>query len=63
MKKVGLITYYGENYGAMLQAYALQMCVKEKGYECSIISNDFLYMPTAKKFSHYYIKLKKITLK
>lgn len=43
MKKVGLITYYGENYGGMLQAYALQRQVRQLGYECSIISNDFLY--------------------
>ena len=44
MKKVGLITYYGENYGGMLQAYALGRYVTEAGMECRIISNDFLYM-------------------
>ena len=44
MKKVGLITYYGENYGGMLQAYALQQYVKNIGYDCKIISNDFLYI-------------------
>ncbi len=43
MKKVGLITFYGENYGGMLQAYALQRYVKALGYECRVISNDFLY--------------------
>ena len=43
MKKVGIVTYYGENYGGMLQAYALQRKVNEIGYECKIISNDFLY--------------------
>lgn len=43
MKKVGLITYYGENYGGMLQAYALQRCVKESGCDCKLISNDFLF--------------------
>ncbi len=43
MKKVGLITYYGENYGGMLQAYALQRYVSDLGYDCKIISNDFLY--------------------
>lgn len=45
MKKVGLITYYGENYGGMLQAYALQKYVKTLGYNCKLISNDFLYAP------------------
>lgn len=46
MKKIGLVTYYGENYGGMLQAYALQRYVKEAGYDCKIISNDFLYIGT-----------------
>lgn len=43
MKKVGLITYYGENYGGMLQAYALQRHVRDLGYDCGIIDNSFLY--------------------
>ncbi len=43
MKKIGIVTYYGENYGGMLQAYALQRFLNEKGYECKLISNDFLY--------------------
>lgn len=43
MKRVGLITYYGNNYGAILQAYALQQAVIGIGYECELISNDFLY--------------------
>ena len=42
MKKVGLVTYYGDNYGGILQAYALQTVVKKQGYECEIISNEFL---------------------
>ncbi len=46
MKSVGLVTYYGENYGGMLQAYALQRYVKYLGYECKIISNDFMYKST-----------------
>ncbi len=49
MKKVGLITYYGENYGGMLQAYALQTCIKSFGYECELISDDFLHVPSKRK--------------
>lgn len=49
MKKVGLITYYGENYGGMLQAYALEQFVRQQGYSCRLICNDFLY--TIKKSS------------
>lgn len=43
MKKVGLITYYGDNYGGVLQAYALQKLVKTNGFDCELISNEFLY--------------------
>ena len=43
MKKVGLITYYGDNYGGVLQAYALQQLVMANGYDCELISNEFLY--------------------
>jgi len=46
MKNVGLVTYYGDNYGGMLQAYALQTVVKKQGFECQIISNDFLQRKT-----------------
>lgn len=49
MKKVGLITYYGDNYGGVLQAYALQHTVTAYDYECELISNDFLWMPTGIK--------------
>ena len=48
MKKVGIVTHYGENYGGMLQAYALQRYVKERGYDCKLISNDFLYDKSAR---------------
>ena len=43
MKKVGLITYYGDNYGGVLQAYALEKLVMANGFDCELISNDFLY--------------------
>ena len=42
MKKVGLITYYGDNYGGVLQAYALQRTVEEQDFACELISNEFL---------------------
>lgn len=58
MKNIGLITYYGENYGGMLQAYALQRVVNNHNYNCKIISNDFLYMPNSKtRFSMYAKKM------
>lgn len=54
MKKVGLITYYGDNYGGVLQAYALQKLVSANHFDCELISNDFLY---------YGNKLKKLKAK
>lgn len=46
MKKVGLITYYGNNYGGLLQAFALQQLIEKQEMECQIISNSFLYRKT-----------------
>ncbi len=37
MRKVGLITCYADNYGACLQAYALQQAIIKMGNECEII--------------------------
>lgn len=38
MKKIGMLTFYSEyNYGAMLQAYALQTKIKELGYSAEFI--------------------------
>jgi hypothetical protein len=39
MKKIGLITYHAaHNYGAVLQAYAVQYAVEKKGCNCEIIN-------------------------
>ena len=41
MKKVGLVTLYNsDNYGALLQAYALQQSIKEYDCECIVIKHD-----------------------
>lgn len=38
MKKIGMLTFYSEyNYGAMLQAYALQTKIKELGYNAEFL--------------------------
>lgn len=37
MKKVGLMTCYMNNFGACLQAYALQSTIEHFGYPCEII--------------------------
>lgn len=37
MKRVGLMTCYMNNFGACLQAYALQTVIKQEGNDCEII--------------------------
>lgn len=36
-KKIGLVTYYGNNYGGCLQAYALQETIRNLGYIPQIV--------------------------
>lgn len=39
MKKIGILTYHtGYNYGASLQAYALQTTIEKMGLDCEIIN-------------------------
>lgn len=73
MKKAGIVTYFGENYGACLQAYAVQETVKKFGFDTEIIN----YLPIYKnsKLQFYlgkakyllnlkeYIRNKKIMMK
>jgi len=46
-KKVGIITFYhnSENYGGLLQAYALVYKIKKLGYECEQISYEGSNLP------------------
>lgn len=48
MKKVGLITCYADNYGACLQAYALQQMIIEMEYKAEIIK----YSPISSMKEH-----------
>lgn len=54
MKKVGLITMHNVfNMGAVLQSYALQRAINEKGADCEIID----YVPDLRKgFRNYFPK-------
>lgn len=57
MKKIGLITWHSlENYGSVLQTYALYTIIKENGYDVEIIN----YVKNAKKNIIYrlYRKIK-----
>ena len=46
MKKIGLVTLYNsDNYGAMLQAYALQTTICNLGCECEIVQHDRFGVP------------------
>lgn len=48
-KKVGLVTYYGDNYGACLQAYALQTSINKLNYECGIIEYKNIFVQNKKE--------------
>lgn len=56
MRKAGIVTYFGENYGACLQAYAVQETVRKFGFDTEIIN----YLPGYKtsKLQFYLRKLK-----
>ena len=43
MKKVGMITIYRKNYGAFLQAYALQCALRKAGCDPEIIQYDYYH--------------------
>lgn len=46
MKKIGLVTLYNsDNYGAMLQAYALQATIGNLGCKCEIVQHDRFGVP------------------
>ncbi len=71
MKKIGIITFYkSDNLGAVLQAYALEECIRKKGYSAEIIQYSDLKkkekkMNTVKKVLHnfWYHTLKRKILK
>ena len=51
MKKVATITFQdANNYGAMLQCYALQHTIKNIGYQCDVIDYycEYLAKPYCK---------------
>lgn len=50
MKKVGLVTYYGDNYGGCLQAYALQQMIRRHDVDCEIIEYNILTNSVISKF-------------
>lgn len=56
MRKSGIITYFGENYGACLQAYAVQETMKKCGFNTEIIN----YLPgyETSKLQMYLKKIK-----
>ena len=64
-KTVGIITYHGlHNYGAMLQAFALQTVMKNLGFGCEIINfrtegQKRYYLPVYKKGNSFFERLAK----
>lgn len=67
LKDIGILTYHScYNYGASLQAYALQRMIQNLGFECEFIdyqSNAMLNIcrPFPQKNNHYKEIMKKLT--
>lgn len=51
--KIGIVTQYykSSNYGGLLQAYALSMFLKKKGYDCEQICFNYYSSPKGRSFS------------
>lgn len=56
-KKVALITYYGNNYGGCLQAYAIQQTIKNLGYNPQILQ---VYTPLIGKDFNKCVAIRRI---
>lgn len=52
MKKVGLITFYKDNFGSILQCYSTKHIVEKLGYQCDILyekeKNDMYFVKKCK---------------
>ena len=58
--KIGIITFHRVlNYGAVLQTYALQRCIKKLGYECVVI--DYHKLEFEEEYRN--LKIKKLGLR
>ena len=40
-KDIGLVTYYKENYGSILQCYATKKYLEQKGYHCHVLYEKY----------------------
>ena len=40
-KDIGLVTYYKENYGSILQCYATKNYLEQKGYNCHVLYEKY----------------------
>lgn len=40
MKKIGLITYYNNNYGSTLQCYATKTYIEKNGFACEVLAHS-----------------------
>lgn len=58
MKKIGILTFHRAiNYGAQLQAYALQQVVSELGAECELV--DYICPAITKSYKPFLIRREK----
>ena len=55
MKKVGIVTLLGNNYGGVLQGFALKKCIEKKGFEVVQFKNELNKKWTLKEILKVFI--------
>lgn len=55
MSKVGLITFYENNYGSILQCYATKTFLQNQGYDCIVISCKDVQSPSLRSKVEKYL--------
>lgn len=55
-KNIGLITYYRDNYGSMLQCYAIKSFLESCGYNCHVLyrKTDKRVLKVKQLFGHFF---------
>lgn len=57
MGKIGLITFYENNYGSILQCYATKYFLENHGYECVVVSCSEVQQPNLVNKIEKYFKV------
>lgn len=54
MKKIGLITFFRNNYGSALQCYSTKHFIEGLGYQCEIVEKKYTFFEKLQRKIYYY---------